>query len=152
MPSRRRGSRRDCAGWEPASDLDSRAQAINNRGWVAGFSHLSDGSRRAVLWPDHQTVISLGTLGGPHSSVVRNGLSNGGVVVGLSHSTEVDPLNEVWSCEGTAALPVTDPRLACRGFWWEKGVMRELVSKMPVKVILNADAGLLGAAVAAQEL
>ena len=34
----------------------------------------------------------------------------------------------------------------------DKGVMRELVSKMPVKVILNADAGLLGAAVAAQEL
>ena len=33
-----------------------------------------------------------------------------------------------------------------------KGVMTELLSKMPVKVILNPEAGLLGAAVAAQEL
>ena len=33
-----------------------------------------------------------------------------------------------------------------------KGVMTELVSRMPVKVILNPEAGLLGAAVAAQEL
>jgi glucokinase len=33
-----------------------------------------------------------------------------------------------------------------------KGAMTELVSKIPVKVILNPDAGLLGAAVAAQEL
>ena len=34
----------------------------------------------------------------------------------------------------------------------DKGVMTELVTRMPVKVILNADAGLLGAAVAAQHL
>jgi glucokinase len=33
-----------------------------------------------------------------------------------------------------------------------KGVMTELVSQVPVKVILNLEAGLLGAAVAAQEL
>jgi glucokinase len=33
-----------------------------------------------------------------------------------------------------------------------KGVMTELLSKMPVKVIVNSEAGLLGAAVAAQEL
>jgi glucokinase len=33
-----------------------------------------------------------------------------------------------------------------------KGIMTELVSKIPVKVISNPDAGLLGAAVAAQEL
>jgi glucokinase len=33
-----------------------------------------------------------------------------------------------------------------------KGTMTELVSRMPVKVVLNAEAGLLGAAVAAQEL
>jgi glucokinase len=34
----------------------------------------------------------------------------------------------------------------------EKGLMSELVSRIPVKVILNAEAGLLGAAVYAQEL
>ena len=33
-----------------------------------------------------------------------------------------------------------------------KDAMSELVSKVPVKVILNPDAGLLGAAVAAQEV
>jgi glucokinase len=34
----------------------------------------------------------------------------------------------------------------------DKGAMRELVSKIPVKVIINPDAGLLGAAVAAHEM
>jgi glucokinase len=34
----------------------------------------------------------------------------------------------------------------------DKGQMSELVSRMPVKVILNAEAGLLGAAVCAQEM
>ena len=34
----------------------------------------------------------------------------------------------------------------------DKGPMRHLVERMPVKVILNPDAGLLGAAVAAAEL
>jgi glucokinase len=34
----------------------------------------------------------------------------------------------------------------------DKGLMSELVTRMPVKVILNAEAGLLGAAVYAQEM
>jgi glucokinase len=34
----------------------------------------------------------------------------------------------------------------------DKGPMRQLVERMPVKVILNPEAGLLGAAVAAAEL
>jgi len=105
---------------------DSRAMAINNRGWVAGVSHHVDGTRRAVLWPDHGTIVSLGSLGGPHSTVARPGLNNAGMVVGISQVMEVDPLSEAWSCEATLALPVTNPRLACRGFWWEKGVLQEL--------------------------
>jgi probable HAF family extracellular repeat protein len=105
---------------------DTRAQAINNDGLVAGFSHDADGRRRAVLWPNHQTVISLGTLGGPHSAVVRPGFNSAGILVGISHITEVDPNEESWSCEFTASLPETDPRLACRGFWWENGVMSPL--------------------------
>lgn len=104
---------------------DSRGMAINNRGWVAGVSHLADGSRRAALWRDG-SVIPLGTLGGPASSVARPGLNDRGMVVGISHTAEVDSLNEAWSCEATAALPPTDPRLMCRGFLWERGVMHEL--------------------------
>jgi uncharacterized membrane protein len=121
-------SRYDVVRLPSLGGTDSRAQAINNRGWAAGFSHLPDGSRRAVLWPDHNTVVSLGTVGGPHSAVVRPGLNNAGVVVGISHSTEEDPLNEAWSCEGTLSLPATDPRLACRGFWWQNGVIEELAT------------------------
>jgi probable HAF family extracellular repeat protein len=105
---------------------DSRAQAINNQGWVAGVSHMADGSRRAVLWRDDQSVLSLGTLGGLASTVARPGLNNHGMIVGISHSTDIDLLNETWSCEATAALPPTNPRQACRGFWWENGVLREL--------------------------
>ena len=104
---------------------DSRAGAINNRGWVAGVSHTANGTRRAVLWRGG-TVISLGSLGGPASTVARPGINNHGMIVGVSHTLEVDPLNEEWSCEFTGVLPPTNPRLACRGFWWEKGEIHEL--------------------------
>lgn len=104
---------------------DSRGIAINNRGWVAGVSNRGDGSMRAVLWRDG-SVLSLGTLDGPASSVARAGLNDRGVIVGISHTDRVDPEQEQWSCEGTFALPTTDPRLICAGFVWEGGVMREL--------------------------
>jgi probable HAF family extracellular repeat protein len=104
---------------------DSRAQAINNGGWVAGVSRTVDGLQRGVLWRDG-SVMSLGTLGGLASGVALPGLNDHGMIAGLSHTTELDPLTEAWSCELTAGLPATNPRQACRGFWWDKGVMNEL--------------------------
>jgi probable HAF family extracellular repeat protein len=103
----------------------SRGMAINDQGVVSGWSNLPDGSRRAVLWPDYQTITNLGKLGGLSSAVPWIGLNNAGMVVGISHTDEVDPLDEDWACELVGFLPHTT-NLICRGFVWESGVMREL--------------------------
>lgn len=103
----------------------SRGMAINEPGSVAGWSTLVDGSRRAVRWQG-LTAISLGTLGGPGSSsmVPWPGLNNAGMIVGISHTDQIDPLGEQWSCEEGGFLPETNR--VCRGFVWENDVMREL--------------------------
>src|SRR5690606_10515553 len=99
----------------------SRGNGISNRGWVAGWSLLEDGSRHAALWrssiPD-----DLGTLGGAASRVQWPGINNSGMVVGISETDEVDPLDESRSCE--AFLGGSDR--VCRGFAYSDGVMRPM--------------------------
>ena len=102
----------------------SRGMAINNLGWVAGWSNLADGSRHAALWRDG-SIVDLGTLGGLSSAVPWPGLNEAGMIVGISQTREIDPLNEDWSCEFGGFLPETTNRI-CRGFVWQNGVMREL--------------------------
>jgi probable HAF family extracellular repeat protein len=104
----------------------SRGMAINSQGWVAGWSNLADGTRHAALWRNG-SITDLGTLGGPgtSSTVPWPGLNDAGMIVGITHTTEVDPLDEDWSCELGGFLPQTT-NLICRGFVWENGVMREL--------------------------
>jgi probable HAF family extracellular repeat protein len=103
----------------------NRGTAINNQGWVAGFSSLPQNlTRHAVLYRDG-SLLDLGTLGGPgtNSSVVWPGINNTGMVVGITEIPDLDPLNEEWSC--TAFFPsVTGHK--CRGFFWENGVMTPL--------------------------
>jgi len=106
----------------------SRGMAINDDGsWVAGWSNLSNGTRHAALW-QNGTITDLGTLGTPdlRSTVPWPGLNNDGMIVGISHTNEVDPLDESWSCEEAGFLPGPATNLICRGFVWENGVMREL--------------------------
>jgi len=103
----------------------SRGMSINSLGWVAGWSNRPDGTRHAVLWRDG-SIIDLLTLGGPNSTVPWPGLNNEGMIVGISQTAEVDPLNEDWSCEAGAFLPGGLTNLICSGFVWENGVMREL--------------------------
>ncbi len=103
----------------------SRGMAINDGGWVAGWSNLSDGTRQAALWRNG-SITNLLTLGGPRSTVPWPGLNNDGMIVGISHTNEVDPLDESWSCEEAGFLPGAATNLICRGFVWESDVMREL--------------------------
>jgi probable HAF family extracellular repeat protein len=104
----------------------SRGSGINNRGWVAGFSNLAgNATLHAALWRDG-AISDLGTLGGPGSRVPWPGINNEGMVVGISQTAELDPLNEAWSCEAAGFLPQTTPRQVCLGFWWENGVMHPL--------------------------
>jgi len=102
----------------------SRGMAINQTGWVAGWSDLADGTRHAALWRDG-SITDLLTLGGPSSTVPWPGLNDEGMIVGISQTAQVDPLNEDWSCEAGGFLP-NATNLICRGFVWENGVMREL--------------------------
>ena len=102
----------------------SRGTAINNQGLVAGFSNLTDGTRHAALWRDG-IITDLGTLGGSGSTVAWPGINNTGIVVGISLTDEVDPLDEDWSCEAGGFIPTTT-NLICRGFWWENGTIHEL--------------------------
>jgi probable HAF family extracellular repeat protein len=105
--------------------VQSRGMAINNEGWVAGWSQRSDGTRRAALWRDDGSATLLGTLGGPSSTVPWPGLNDAGMVVGISQTGDTDPLGEDWSCEFGGFFPNDTDRL-CRGFFWENNVMRGL--------------------------
>lgn len=109
----------------PSAGAMNRGMAINHRGWVAGLADVADGSRQALLWTGG-SPIELGTLGGPSSSVPWPGLNDQGMVVGISHTGELDSLNEGWSCEEGSFLPETSPRQICRGFFWYRDEMHEL--------------------------
>jgi probable HAF family extracellular repeat protein len=102
----------------------SRGMAIDDGGSVAGWSTLpGNGSRHAALWED-ASIVDLGTLGGPNSTVAWPGRNNTGMIVGISQTSEQDPLQEGWSCEVGGFLPITG--LMCRGFAWENGVMQPM--------------------------
>ncbi len=97
--------------------------SINSRGWVAGFSEFEGrDSMHAVLWR-HESILDLGTLGGPNSDVQWPGLNDRGMIVGIAETAETDSLNEDWSC--SAFFPSVT-KLVCRGFVWEDHQMRAL--------------------------
>jgi len=100
---------------------NSVANAINDRGWITGFSLNGQTdpvsgfpAGHAVLWKDGR-IIDLGTLGtGIQSS--GNYIDNGGIVVGVSAiDTSFDPFAVVG--------PFSSPTHA---FSWKNGVMRDL--------------------------
>lgn len=103
---------------------NSRANSIDNRGWVSGYSNLANGVRHAALWRGEEPPVDLGALGGPtvNSSIVWPVKNNRGLLVGISETDEPDPYSEPWSC--SAFIPRTGNK--CIGFAWENGVMRPL--------------------------
>ncbi len=115
----------------PASlgGTQSRGMAISNQGLVAGWSNLfGGGARHAVIWRDG-VLTDLGTLGtgsGLSSTVPWPGLNNNGMVVGISQTDDIDPLDESWSCEEGGFFPNGGTNLVCRGFVWQDGVMQAL--------------------------
>jgi probable HAF family extracellular repeat protein len=104
---------------------NSRANSINNRAWLAGYSNLpGNGSRHAALWRDG-VLTDLGTLGGPNSAVTWSVKANSGIIAGISQTAMADPLGEAWS--SAAFYPgATGSGFINLGFVWENGVMRAL--------------------------
>jgi uncharacterized membrane protein len=109
---------------DPLGGNFAQGTSINDLGWVAGSSLLTDGvTQHAELW-FYGFPLDLGTLGGPSSNVVFPGLNDRGEVVGISETDEVDPLNESksWSC--SAFIAPTGHK--CVGFVWRYGAMQPL--------------------------
>ncbi len=101
----------------------NRAAGISNSGLVAGFvNRPGNATRVAALW-GNGSLDTLGTLGGPNSIVQWPGISNNGIVAGITELADLDPLHEEWSC--TAFLPSVTGHI-CRGFMWQDGVMTAL--------------------------
>ena len=101
----------------------NRAAGVSNSGLIAGFvNRPGNATRVAAFW--HGTVLdTLGTLGGPNSIVQWPGVSNNGIVAGISETAALDTLHEEWSC--TAFLPSVTGHI-CVGFVWQDGVMQAL--------------------------
>jgi probable HAF family extracellular repeat protein len=103
----------------------SRGNSINDRGWVAGYSNLAGNqARHAIRWLNG-SLLDLGTLGGPNSSVAWPVKNDIGIIAGITQTATPDPLGENWSCSAffpgaTATGPI------CVGFVWKDGVMRAL--------------------------
>jgi probable HAF family extracellular repeat protein len=112
----------------PLGGSSSLGSSINDRGWVAGRSHLDESNqiRRATLWRSGK-AIDLGTLGSPerNSNVVWPVKNLRGIIVGISQTDEPDPLHEAWSCSAFFP-PATATGYKCLGFVWQRGVMRRL--------------------------
>jgi probable HAF family extracellular repeat protein len=103
----------------------SAGNSINNQSWVAGYSRLTDNqSRHAALWRDG-SLLDLGTLGGPNSSVTWNVNNTEGVIVGISQTADPEPLGEAWSSAAFYSGPFTVGFINL-GFVWENGQMRGL--------------------------
>src|SRR5262249_51917480 len=98
--------------------------SINNRGWVAGGSNLpGDQTAHAALWRRGETV-DLGTLGGPNSAVSWPVKSENGLLVGISETTDDQPLGEIFSCRAFFGTPASGK--VCRGFAWRDDAMTEM--------------------------
>jgi probable HAF family extracellular repeat protein len=118
------------------SNLDSlggtsgAGNSINDRSWIAGYSRLAgDQTRHATLWQQrrHHSLLDLGTLGGPNSSVTWNVKNTEGIIVGISQTADSEPLGEIWSSFNFYSGPFRAGFINL-GFVWEQsqGQMRGL--------------------------
>jgi len=85
---------------------------------------MGNQSRHATLWRN-SSILDLGTLGGPNSSVTWNVKDTVGVIVGISQTATPEPLGEFWS---SAAFygPPNNIGFINLGFVWEQGQIRGL--------------------------
>src|SRR5580700_12226402 len=91
---------------KPLGGTSSIGNAMNNLGWGLGTSNLpGDATQHAELWLPG-LHLDLGTLGGPNSAVIFANRSDRGQIVGIAETSDMDPLQETWSCAG-AFFPTT---------------------------------------------
>jgi probable HAF family extracellular repeat protein len=93
--------------------------SINDRAWVSGYARLPDRNRHAGLWRN-SLLTDLGTLGGPNSSVIWNVKNTAGIIVGISQTSDPEPLGEAWSSAAFYSTPNNVGYINV-GFVWEDG-------------------------------
>ena len=101
------------------------ANAINDLGWPMGFvTNSGNANVEAAVWIEGK-MIQIGPLpGGMNSNVAWESVKNNrGLIVGISDTSEVQPLGETFSCAGAGFLPLDGPSPGhtCRGFLWQPG-------------------------------
>lgn len=101
----------------------SQGNGIDNLGLVTGAANLpGDETIHAAAWL-HGFGFDLGTLGGPNSAVLFPVKSDNGEIAGVAETSEIDTLNETWSC---ALFFPSVTKHTCVGFRWKDGVMHPL--------------------------
>ena len=107
---------------QPLAGTNAGANGINNLGWASGTSTVASGDTHAALWSPGN-VIDLGTLGGTSSAVLWPVKNNHGLIVGVSETDVVDPLNEQgFSCGAFLDLHGH----TCLPFLWDNGKLNPL--------------------------
>jgi len=120
-------------GGTPNLGVISQGSSISNNGWIAGFATEPNGVFHAEAWV-YGFPLDLGTLGGSgnptlNSAVAWPNRNDHGVVVGISETAAVNPLNENWSCSLAVfndAIPNGVGQHVCLGFVWQNGTMSPL--------------------------
>src|SRR5438128_969587 len=102
----------------------SGGNSINDQSWVTGYSRLPDKKRHATMWRN-SSLLDLGTLGGPNSSVTWNVKNTAGIIVGISQTLTPEPLGENWSSAAFYSTP-NNVGYINLGFVWEQNQMRGL--------------------------
>jgi probable HAF family extracellular repeat protein len=96
----------------------SRANSINDQGWVTGWSEVyGDTAQHATLWRNG-VFTDLGTLGGLNSQVEFPDKNKRGIVLGGAEISASDPFAENFCNFGS--------NLICLPFMWRNGVMTPL--------------------------
>jgi probable HAF family extracellular repeat protein len=96
----------------------SRANSINDQGWITGWSQLPGGTvQHATLWRNG-LLTDLGTLGGLNSQVEFPDKNTRGIVLGGAEISAIDPYAENFCNFGG--------NLICLPFVWRNGVMAPL--------------------------
>src|SRR5947208_5667864 len=102
----------------------SGGNSINDQSWVAGYSRLPDRNRHATLWRN-SSLLDLGTLGGPNSSVTWNVKNTAGIIVGISQTADPQLLGESWRSAASDSTPNNVGYITLR-FVWQNNQMRSL--------------------------
>lgn len=106
----------------------SGGNSVNNRSYVGGFSNLPDNmSRHAITWRNdaNHTLVDLGTLGGPNSSVAWPNKNTKSIIVGISQTATLDTSGEIFS-SGFFYPGPNNTGYVNLAFAWENGQMRGL--------------------------